>query len=121
MAAHGQITLVDAATIQTAVRFEITALLARRWLIEGVDELTHSERLQFAREIARASAERDRCLRSLGLGRQTMQTLDALYTVPVSEADDEPGDDSEAGRRHERRSSTGRGIQLRDALGLSIP
>lgn len=64
---RGEVSLADAATIQTALRWERHAMLSQRWLrLEG-DSLTPGDRLAFSREIARASAERDKCLRSLNL------------------------------------------------------
>lgn len=92
-AQHGEITLIHAATIQTATRYETTAQLAKHWLTTSMEDLTHSERLQFAREVSRASAERDRCLRQLGLERNA-NVMDALYSVPV---DDSPSDDERPG------------------------
>jgi len=67
MAAKGEVTLLDAATIQTAVKWERHGALALRWLrIEG-EKLKPIDRLTFSREIARASAERDKALAALGL------------------------------------------------------
>lgn len=63
-----QISLHDAAVIQTAVRWERHSQLAQRWLRKEFDRLTPDQKLHYSREVARASAERDRCLRLLGLG-----------------------------------------------------
>ena len=69
MQAKGEVNLLDAASIQTAVKWERHGELALRWLrLEG-DTLKPTERLQFSREIARASAERDKALQALGLDK----------------------------------------------------
>lgn len=93
MAARGSIDLLSAARIQTAVRLETTCQLARRWMTESLAELTEGERLAYLREIGRASVERDRVLRSLGLDGEPT-TLDALYSVAPYDA---PGDDESDG------------------------
>ncbi len=67
IAVKGEVNLLDAATIQTAVKWERHGALALRWLrVEG-DKLKPTERLHFSREIARASTERDKALAALGL------------------------------------------------------
>jgi len=66
-AARGKVTLADAATIQTVLRWERHAMLAGRWLRRSFDELTHDQRLYFSREVARASAERDKAIDRLKL------------------------------------------------------
>jgi hypothetical protein len=68
VAAGLPIGLVEAATIQTAVRWERHACLCLRWL--RTEELDPDQRLTFSREIARASSERDKCLRLLGLNHR---------------------------------------------------
>jgi hypothetical protein len=70
VAAKGEICLSDAAYVQTAMRWERHAALAQRWLTKQHDEMTPTERLTFSREIARASAERDRAITSLALNAQ---------------------------------------------------
>ncbi len=65
--AKGEVSLLDAASIQTAIKWERHGALALRWLrIEG-DSLKLTDRLAFSREIARASTERDKALRLLDL------------------------------------------------------
>lgn len=94
LAAKGQIDILDAATIQTACRWERVSQLAHRWIEEGVGEMTQSERLHFAQTIARASTERDKCLKALRLDASDATTIDALYDVAPL-ADSESDDDSE--------------------------
>lgn len=97
VAEKGHITLLDAARIQTATRLETTCMLARRWLLEALADLREAERLAYLREINRASVERDRTLRALGLDSHGVETADALYEAmpPLDDANDEPGDDDE--------------------------
>lgn len=68
--AKGEVSLGDAAAIQTCLRWERHAMLAQRWLrIEGAN-LGVSDLLKFSEAIARASDARDRALRLLDLGRE---------------------------------------------------
>lgn len=75
--------------IQTACRWEQHSLLAQRWLRENYAKLDHSERLAYSREIAKASAERDKCLKELELHkanvRDTMAVLYGDVVEPVSD------------------------------------
>lgn len=64
---RGEITLVDAAHIQTAIKFERHGALALTYLRRKGDELKPMELLQFSREIAMASRERDKALAALRL------------------------------------------------------
>ena len=71
MQARGCVGLVDAANIQTAVKWERHGALCLRWLrLEG-NTLKPEQRLQFSREIARASAERDKAITALKLDQGT--------------------------------------------------
>lgn len=65
--AKGDITLTDAATINTAVKWERHAMLAQAWLREQEATLSASDRLRFSEAIAKASDNRDRNIRQLGL------------------------------------------------------
>ena len=67
---RGEVSIVEAATIQTILRWERHASLALRWLNKSADSLTAMERLHFSREIARASTERDKSLRELKLDKE---------------------------------------------------
>ena len=67
LAVKGEVSIPDAACIQTAIRWERHACLAQRWLTKAYDEMKPTDRLTFSREISRASAERDKALRLLGL------------------------------------------------------
>ncbi len=68
-----EVSLSDAAFIQTALRWERHAALAQRWLTKKHDELKPEQLLHFSREIARASAERDKAIAALGLDSRTQK------------------------------------------------
>ena len=84
--AKGELSLIDIATVQTCIRWERHALLAQRWLRKSAADMTHDQRLSYSREIARASAERDRSLRSLGIARTDD---DLLLTATYVASDDD--------------------------------
>lgn len=77
----GEITLVDAANVNSILKWERHGMLAMHWLRKEADKLTPSERLKFSEAIAKASDNRDRAIRALGLDRDKADNvLDALYT-----------------------------------------
>jgi hypothetical protein len=75
--AKQEVTLLDAAVIQTCLRWERHAALAQRWLNKAIGTLSPTERLAFSREIARASTERDKALALLKL--DTPQLVSWVY------------------------------------------
>ena len=80
VAARGEVTMTDAAAIQTCLRWERHAALAQRWLTKAGDTLKPVDRLKFSEAIAKASDNRDRALRALGIDRDAADgVLDALY------------------------------------------
>ncbi len=83
---RGEVTIPDAAAIQTCVRWERHAALAQRWLVKAGDTLKPTDKLMFSREIARASSERDKALASLDLGKKLEQPWLTLPAPPNSEA-----------------------------------
>lgn len=89
---RGDITLSDAMLIQTAVRWERHAQLAQRWLRRESENMSVDQRLQYSREVARASAERDKCVKQLRIERDTADTIAALYRhadMPLGDTGDE--------------------------------
>jgi hypothetical protein len=81
--ARGQVSLTDAATIQSALRWERHSALALRWLRIQGDKLSASDRLRFSEAIAKASDNRDRNIRMLGLDRDEADDMvRALYARP---------------------------------------
>ncbi len=66
----GEINIVDAAAINSILKWERHGLLAAHWLRKQVDELSAGDRLRFSEAIAKASDNRDRNIRMLGLNIQ---------------------------------------------------
>jgi hypothetical protein len=82
--AKREITMVDAACIQTCLRWERHAALAQRWLTKASDTLKPLERLKFSEAIAKASTERDRALQALKIDRDAKDgIMEALYRLPA--------------------------------------
>ncbi len=77
----GSISLLDAAAIQTALKWERHGALALRWLNKAGDKLKPMESMSFSREIAKASTERDKALANLGLNRNKVVDAWALIDV----------------------------------------
>lgn len=86
LAIRGQVTTAEAGIIQTCMRWESHACKAHHWLRVHYDELSPVEKLHFSREIAKASAERDRSIAALGIDEHTIQdnTIESLYSEPIS-------------------------------------
>ncbi len=63
----GQVSIIDAASINTAVKWERHGMLAQRWLRLECEDLKPADKLSFSREIAKASTERDKALAQLDL------------------------------------------------------
>ena len=68
--ARGEITLVDASYVNTAYRAERHAQLAQRWLMRESEAMTPADRLNYSREVVRASAERDKAITALNLPKR---------------------------------------------------
>ena len=89
IAVKGEINLVDAANIQTAMKWERHGALALRWLTKEADKLKPVERLTFSREVARASTERDKALSALALNRDVVKDAwSVLDATPNEETND---------------------------------
>lgn len=81
IAVHGSVSIVQAASINTAVKWERHGMLAQRWLRLECDDLKPADKLSFSREIAKASTERDKALAALDLDKPPEPlTLDAYLT-----------------------------------------
>ena len=63
----GEITIMDAAAINSILKWERHGLLAAHWLRHEIDKLSASDRLRFSESIAKASDSRDKAIRSLDL------------------------------------------------------
>jgi len=85
---RGQVGLWESLCIQSALRYEQVSQLCARWLREADGELSHTERLGYAKQIADASDKRDRVLLRLWLDKQeSASILDVLYgpQTPLSQ------------------------------------
>lgn len=81
---HGEIDLPKSGLIATAAAWQRHSALCVRWLREHEAKMTHAERLSYSREIATASANRDKAVAALRLERTAQDALDALYSSPVA-------------------------------------
>lgn len=82
--AKGEINIVDAAAINSILKWERHGLLANHWLKKNIDTLSASELLKFSEATAKASDARDKNIRQLGLDRDRQDTLmDQLYARVV--------------------------------------
>jgi hypothetical protein len=92
----GEIGIVDAAAVNSILKWERHGLLAAHWLRHEAGRLSATERLKFSEAIAKASDARDRAIRSLGLDRNRAENVfDALYARQPApngdgKTDDEP-------------------------------
>lgn len=93
MAAKGVINLVDAAAVNSIMKWERHGMLAAHWLRREADKMSLSDRLRFSEAIAKASDMRDKNIRALGLDTDTTsKVLDSLYGRPAVLIDS-PADD----------------------------
>lgn len=70
MEARGEITLTDAAYVNTAYRAERHAQLAQRWLALEAENMTPADRLNYSREVTKASESRDKAIAALNLPKR---------------------------------------------------
>lgn len=87
---HGEFTVMHAAIIQTAMRWERHAQLAQRWLAKEAEQMSANDRLAYSRDIARASSERDRWLEKLGLDQPVQDFVRTLYVDSPDNAPHRP-------------------------------
>ena len=81
MQVKGEINIVDAAAINSVLKWERHGLLAAHWLRHEINKLSATDRLKFSEAIAKASDNRDKAIRSLGLDVKTQPWID----VPTSQ------------------------------------
>ena len=80
MAAKGEVNIVDAAAVNSILKWERHGLLAQHWLRKEADKLSAGDRLRFSEAIAKASDNRDKNIRTLGLDRDSADDVIArLY------------------------------------------
>lgn len=79
--ARGSVSLSDAAYIQSILRWEKVAKLAGRWLRLEAENLTPDQVLRWSETEAKASTNRDKCIKTLNLDRDI--TADAWDAIDV--------------------------------------
>jgi len=94
LAVRGEVSITDAAAINTAVRAERLAMLAQRWLRLSAETMSHDQRLAYARETVKASEQRDKAIRSLNLdaAADPMAALAAEFNATPTEHHTPPQD-----------------------------
>ncbi len=88
----GSVTLYHAALVQSVIRWERHGMLCQRWLRLESDQLSADQRVSFSREVARASSERDKCLRELGLNEKPNSDMWSVLDArpAITSGNDEP-------------------------------
>jgi hypothetical protein len=80
VAAHREVTILHASSIETACKWEMHGALALKWLREQGKNLKPMELLNFSQAIAKASTERDKAIATLKLDRDIKDDiLEQLY------------------------------------------
>ena len=88
IAQKGEIGIVEAAAVNSILKWERHGLLAAHWLRHEADKLSASDRLKFSEAIAKASDNRDKAIRSLNLDAEK-NPWDALcQTVDEPESEE---------------------------------
>ena len=81
------INIVDAASVNSILKWERHGLLAAHWLRHEAEKLSPTERLKFSEAIAKASDSRDKALRALNLDvKPEPVTLDSYLTKADGES-----------------------------------
>jgi hypothetical protein len=95
IAAKGAISIIDAAGVNSVLKWERHGMLAAHWLRKEADNLSVMERLKFSEAIAKASDSRDRAIRSLGIDAKASDGWNDVYRLmPPADATD-PATDGE--------------------------
>lgn len=81
---HGKVSLGAELAINTACRFEATALLASRWLRLQGETMSAAERLSYLQAVGVASEKRDKAVDRLDLEKDTESLYGSLYGATVS-------------------------------------
>ena len=89
LAVKGEINLIDAAMINSVLKWERHGLLAQHWLRHEAAKLSPSDRLRFSEAIAKASDSRDRAIRALGLDTPPKPVTLTDYLQEKANGDDE--------------------------------
>jgi len=86
---HGEIGIVAAAQIQTAIRFERHAMLSQRWLRMHADTMQPNERLAYSRDIAKASESRDKVIATLRIDTPVVTDPATLMRSRIAQSQQE--------------------------------
>jgi hypothetical protein len=78
----GEVSIIDAAGINSACKWERHGLLAQHWLRKEADNLSAGDRLKFSEAIAKASDARDKNIRSLGLDAPAADPWTIIAVTP---------------------------------------
>jgi len=96
--AHGEVDVYRAGLIQTSITAVKHAMKAAKWLRDGWDDMSWSERLNMSREIHLACEKRDNAVKKLGLDvtpeNDPWRLLDSLPPNTVPESSDAERDES---------------------------
>ena len=90
--AKGEVSITDAAVINSALAWEKHRLMVQFWFRTEIEEMTRTQRLNFSEAIAKATAKRNDCISALNLDRPELlrdQALDALYVLPQESSDEQ--------------------------------
>ena len=90
MDCHGEVNLVMAAHIQTAVRWELHWALSMRWLRTEFDQLSPVDRIRFSESAAKASENRDRAIAKLDLKTGPEDVWAEALRIPLDEPQQPP-------------------------------
>ena len=84
----GEVNMIDASAINSIIKWERHGLLAAHWLRHEMNKLSPPDRLKFSEAIAKASDNRDRCIRKLGLDVKP-EPWNLSLPAPSTEASDD--------------------------------
>jgi hypothetical protein len=82
-ALKGEVNFVDAAAINSVLKWERHGMLAQHWLRHEAENLSVAERLRFSEAIAKASDNRDKNIRALGLDREQPMPWNIVDVTPT--------------------------------------
>jgi hypothetical protein len=92
--AHGEVGLLHAAAISTALRWERASALSTKWFRENGDAMTVLDRVALQKSIAEASERRDRALEKLKIDAKPSDLWAAVYSQPLPSTPPQPPADS---------------------------
>ena len=93
---HGEVSLLHAAAISTALRWERAAALSTKWFREQGDKMDVLDRVALQKAIAEASERRDKAIERLKIERKEADLWASIYAAPLPATPPQPADDTEA-------------------------